>query len=92
MYPTLRAFLFEKGNSGLMLDFEAILAEITELWSSARKKTIDSERIRALITSYYPAADKITSHDSMTGIFGIAHKHLSKDFAEFVQNRTGLSG
>ncbi|HSY52952.1 MAG TPA: hypothetical protein VK785_00815 [Opitutaceae bacterium] len=88
LYPALRSFLFEKGNSGLMLDFEAILAELTELWSLTRKQAIDSERIRSLITSYYPAANKVTSHEVMTGIFDIARRHLSESFPDFIQDAT----
>jgi hypothetical protein len=84
LYPILRSFLFEKGNSGLNLNFEAILAELAEIWSSARKMTIDSERIRTLIISYYPTANKVTSHEPMTEIFKIARRQLAKDFADLI--------
>lgn len=90
IYPNLRSFLFEKGNSGLMLNFEAILADLTELWSSARKKPIEAERIRALISSYYPVANKVTSHEAMTGIFEVARRHLSENFSDLVPNGTDL--
>jgi hypothetical protein len=90
-YPVLRLFLFGKGNSGLELDFEALLAELNEIWSSARKNTIDHERIRAMIISYYPLAKKVTGHALMTRIFEAARKHLFENFADVVQGAANQS-
>jgi hypothetical protein len=90
-YPTLRFFLFEKGNSGLELDFEEVLVELNKIWSSAKKRQIDRERIRALIISYHPVADKITSHALMTRIFEAARAYLSENFADIFQNAANWS-
>jgi hypothetical protein len=83
-YPVIRSFIFEKGNSGLVLDFEGTINEIAELWSAARKRTIGRERIRALIASYYPIASEVTANDRMTAVFELARAHLVGGFGEFL--------
>jgi hypothetical protein len=79
IHPTLQVFILEKANCGLTLDFEMMLSELVEIWSSARNKALERERIRTLINRYYPVAYDIEAREQMPGIFEIARKHLSEE-------------
>lgn len=81
VYPTLRSFILATGTGtrGVTLDFELVLSEVVEIWSSAVNKPLDRERIRVLMSRYYPVAHNIKSHEQMAGIFETARKHVSED-------------
>lgn len=76
VHPTLDVFIFEKANRGITLDFEMMLSELVEIWSSARNRPLDREQIRTLINRYYPIADVVKGREQMPGIFNVARKHL----------------
>jgi hypothetical protein len=61
------------------LDFDVLIADLVGLWTSARKKPIDTERVRLLIGSYFPVASKIKRHDRMEKVFDAARKHLETE-------------
>jgi hypothetical protein len=76
-FPSLGAFIFDEGNRGTTLDFEAILRELVKLWSDATQRTIDLEVIRRSISRYFPLAITIKAHEKMYDIFEVARAHVS---------------
>ena len=58
-HPSLRSLLFETVNRGIALNFEALLSELAVMWSDATKTQFDQERVRNLISGYFPIALKI---------------------------------
>ena len=76
-YPQLRAFISEKGYSGITLDFEKIASELVEIWAGSCDSKINHEDVRRLINGYFPVAVKINAGDRMPAIFDEARKFLT---------------
>lgn len=76
--PALRAFVFETKGRGITLDFDAVLSELVEIWSTAGTTQVDPEHIRTLISGYYPTASAIRGHDRMTAVFEAARRFLER--------------
>jgi hypothetical protein len=76
--PALRAIVFETKGRGITLGLDAMLSELVEIWSGGGTPQIDTEHVRALINSYYPAASAIRGHDRMTAVFETARKFLDR--------------
>ncbi len=53
VYPCLRAFLTQKGFAGTRLDFEKLLIELTEIWSTNSGSKMNQENVRNLINHYF---------------------------------------
>lgn len=75
-HPALRAFIFETQGRGITLDFEVVLSELVEIWSTAGTTQLNPEHIRALVSDYYPAASAVKGHDLMAAVFETARSFL----------------
>ena len=76
--PNLCSLLFKPKARGIALDFETLLSELAIMWSDAAQTQFDRERVRSLISGYFPIASKI-KHDEeqMRSIFEVARNFVA---------------
>jgi hypothetical protein len=79
-YPILRSFVFKTENRGLTLDFEKVLAELVDIWSALRETQPNPDRMRTLLSDYFPIASEIKRHDQMTNVFEVARNYVDEAF------------
>lgn len=75
---TLGRFILDQENSGITVDFDALLSEIVQVWTKDGKRSqqLDVEISRNLIRGYFPTAEKIRPPDQMSIIFETARQFL----------------
>jgi hypothetical protein len=78
--PTLHSLLFEARRGGITLDFETLLSELSKMWSDATKSQFEPERVRTLISGYFPVASEIKrEEESMPSIFESARNFVANE-------------
>ena len=81
-YPTLHSLLFGTKRGGITLDFERLLLELSKMWSDATTTQFDPNRIRNLISGYFPIAFKIKNEEeNMRSIFETARNFAANEMA-----------
>jgi hypothetical protein len=81
-HAALSAFLLERGNQGITFDFEGVLSDLVEIWSTARGSRLDREQTRGLVSRYFPVALEIGPQEPMMVVFDkartfVADSHLT---------------
>lgn len=76
-HPNLHSLLARQSTSGVTLNFEMLLSELSAIWPNI-KTQFHQDSIRDLISGYFPIALEIKSEeDSMRPIFDHARKFFT---------------
>jgi hypothetical protein len=60
-HPALRTFLLQRGTGGITFDFEQVLSDLVEIWSSAPGRQFDPQHTRSLLSRFFTSGDAIRS-------------------------------
>ncbi len=71
-HPLLRKLVLEERNSGIELNFDALLLELVAIWPG-----LELEDVRRLIGDYLPTASEVKQDEKMQRVFQEAQKHVS---------------
>jgi hypothetical protein len=78
-HPELRSLVFGSKERGITLDFEKVLSELIDMWTTTSKRQPDREQTRRLIDRYFPVVADIKGYEPMVPIFETARKCLSDE-------------